>query len=227
MTRRLDQYTQLWEREAKAMTAHTSFRSSERDINVPVPAPWHFGPAPAGWGAELAPPPSNYYGQSLTTLGRLGNTGATIGLDPRRRPADVDPETIIVTTLWAQRALRGRGLYRGAIDGQAGPQTMAALEEARSRTADTRLPQQVPLRNERPLAFSGPWASAVGIGRRTEEWLSRAPVIADPPPASGGSGGSLTPDPSTTATPSASETVSIALPLLVLGGGLALLFSRR
>lgn len=161
---RIDEYTALWDAEER-MTAQPApvRRGREPSVNAPWPRPWNFQPPRRGWGRQLA---------------ALGD----IGTDPYRRPSDPDPSYVVVRTWWVQRALNGlrttrTGLAFGPLveDGQAGPATMAALEQARSAVVSTRPAVQVPLRDERPMAASGPWASHVAIDARTETLLSTSP----------------------------------------------------
>lgn len=226
----MDPYLRLWaqsERTSRGATTPSGAPRLDWDVNLPVKKSWHFGPPPGGWSANSDI--DGYMG-----LGRLGTepsayaTGA-IDYDPSRQISDTDRNYVIVTTRWAQRAVNGRQLARLVVDGQAGPATMRALEEARHRTAATRPPLQVPSRTERPMASSGPWASHVALDLRTEDWLRRAPRVADPRPAGtvDDEGSSITVEtPPATSPETVSSGAGAALPILAIGAGLVWMFVR-
>jgi hypothetical protein len=55
VTRERYGYTDQWAKQEAAMTAQGGvIPHIELDINVPVPAPWHFGPPKRGWGRSLS-----------------------------------------------------------------------------------------------------------------------------------------------------------------------------
>lgn len=167
----LEEYTKLWRDSDVAVSNVTGAAPRDVDLNVRMPRPFHFGPPPTGWGREL---------EGYVT--ELGSPTGPIGADPTRQIATADPNMVIVRTWWVQRALNGlhTRLSIATIreDGQAGPQTMSSLDAARQRVVAVRRAVQVPLRNERPTAATGPWASHVAVDARVEAYLAQS--VADP-----------------------------------------------
>lgn len=210
---RLQEYVSLWERQAVRMSGSGGASAPRRDLdlNVGVPASFHFGPPPVGWGEALS---------GLSSLAAY---------DPTR--AQGTGGFWSVSTRWVQEKLRLAG-YQIAADGVYGVRTGSALLSfirdrlrLQVRSFSSNLTSIDTAVEALPVGYQfgrGTTSDRMVVGHMLERFLEPLTRDATPPPPV------VTEPPAPPPVADAgSSGVGVALPLLFVGVGLAFLFSRR